>query len=160
MDLIKKITLSENFSAGLFYLSLVVFIYAFTSSLPCVSFYEFNTELFVFAVGALGVYPVIESAWSDVKDGWEEEVGGTGKTYRDFFAGEVSERVGEKLVQNHWSSIRWIIPYVFGVYLYLTFFVVNYFQPSKIVLLFFGSLLMISLVSVKYQRQLEIEESE
>lgn len=160
MDLVKKVTLSDNFSAGLFYLSLAVFVYAFYASLPCVSFYEFNTNLFVFAVGALGVYPAIERAWLDVKKGWNEEVAGTRKTYRDFFAGEVSEEVRDKLVQNHWSSIQWIVPYVFGVYLYLTFFVMNYFQPSKIVLLFFGSLLMVSLVSVKYQRRLEIKEKE
>lgn len=156
MDLVKKITLSDNFSAGLFYISLAVFIYFFYVSLPCMSFYEFNSNLFVFLIGVLGAYPVIDGAWSDVKGGWEEEVAGTGKTYRDFFAGDVSREVGDKLVENHWDHIKWIFPYVLGVYLYLALSTAYLLAPSKLVLLFFGSLLMVSLDSVKYQRELEV----
>lgn len=156
MDLIKKITLSDNFSAGLFYLSLAAFAYMFYISMPCMSLYKFSSNLFIFLIGALAIYPAIDRAWLDVKRGWDEEVGDTGKTYRDFFAGKVDEETGNKLVKNHWNSIRWVIPYTFGIYLCIALFTAYFFEPNKLFLLFFGSLLMVALDSVKYQRELEI----
>lgn len=155
MNLTKKITLSDRFSCGLVYLSLVVFVYLFYRSLPCVPIVEFVSNLFVFLVGAVSIYPVIDSMWRDVRKNWSESVAGTDKSYLDFFTEDLKKETRKKIIRNHWENVEWAVPYIFSVYLFLSGFAIYMFSLRGLILTLSGSLFMTALVSDKYQRQLK-----
>lgn len=154
MDPIRKMTFSKKFSAILFLISLALLM---DYLMPCVSFAKLNLSIFIFAVGALAAYPLINKAWIDVEEKWDEEIEDTGKSYEDFFSKDLDEDVRSKIVKHHWSSIAWTVPYAFTVYLYLAFFVIYFIYPFALFVFFAGSIFMISVESLRFQRQLNFK---
>ena len=154
MCLIKKITLSVNFSSLLFYTSLAFFIYNFYLLLPHIDFALYNQQLFIFLTSAFIIYPVIDKSWYNVNNYWEQEVADTGKTYSDFFVNDCDEETSNKMVKEHWKKTAWIVPYVLFVYSYVVISMISKYGISYLPLIFFGSLFMISLISIKYQREI------
>lgn len=153
MGLLRKITLSRKLSAVLGLISVIYLVYRLSHSF-CLSF--FFLDIFLFITGALAVYPIIYSSWLDLKLNWDRKVEDTGKTYRDFFSGNLKPKTREKLVRHHWKKVQWIVPYAFLVNFPLTFIAVFLFSLSQAFVLFSGGLFGISVVSYRYQSKLEL----
>ncbi|MFB6215772.1 MAG: hypothetical protein ABEJ72_02220 [Candidatus Aenigmatarchaeota archaeon] len=154
MNAVRKLTFSKGFSLAILLVSLAWFV---ISNVP-LDGYILNVNIFVFILGALASYPLIHGAWLDIERHWDRKVAGTGKTYRDFFSGDLDREKERNLVRYHCGSISWTIFYAFSVYFYLSFSVVYFFAPLKLYLLLAGSLFSVSLESLRFQNRLKTED--
>lgn len=153
MNMFKRATLSRRLSFALYVVSIGLLIYSTT--FYC-SLYSFHLTALAFIVGALAAYPMIKSAWTDLKDGWEEKIGDTDKTYEDFFEDNTSKEEEKEIVKYHWKQTWWTVPYAFTVYIYLGFLMFTLQDIYSLIPFFAGSVLAVSITSYDHQKELEL----
>ncbi|GEM_PF-2773620 len=153
MSFLTKVTFSKKISLILYGMSFLILGYTLASVL---SLWQANLWIFVFILGLLTTYPMINYCWKDVKENWNRSVSTNGSSYKDMFLGELDDDEKKAIVKNHWKNVWWIIPYAIIIYFYVSSMVAYLFGTYGILPYFGGSILSIGLVSYEYQKGFDI----
>ncbi len=152
MNFVKKITFSTKISLVLYGLSFLLFGYSIAS---VATFEQANLWIFTFVLGAFAVYPIINYSWGDVRKNWiDSSEGDFG--YRELFTEDLDKERKREIIKGHWKNTWWIVPYVFTVYLYVSYMVSLLFGYRALLPMLAGSIFSIGLTSYEYQKTFDM----